>query len=557
MVFLCLFCQKLNLVHSDCVIMTVTYTSSVSTSSVVSNFLGLLLRWRGSIYKLVWHDLLAFMSLYFLFAVAYRFLMNENGQKLFENISEYCTRNVGLIPLSFVLGFYVSIVMTRWWEQYSTIPWPDPIAILVSSSLHGYDDRARAMRRTILRYVCLCQVLVFSMISPRVKRRFPTYDQFIEAGFLLENERTIIENMDAAFPKYPKHWMPIVWASSIVMRARSENKIRDDYAVKTIIDELNKFRGYCGFLLYYDWVSVPVVYTQVVTLAVYSFFLFTILGQQWTQNDRSRVGESVVKWFPFLTILQFFFYMGWLKVAEVLINPFGEDDDDFELNWIIDRNLTISYFVVDEMHQEHPELVKDQYWDEVFPNELPYNEPKMRSSPPEASTAHIETESKSLKAKSKGSAATMSVASEHSNLSSNRSRHKRFTSNFVPGPSTSGSFTDSYFLNIGHSRVVFSEDVIVSGQETQSLNRDSESTLDFNELMEQRRRERRERLRHRFMDMRQGTTRRASSGAPYRITVLRPPSAETMAQEQVDSEGTIKGPSKKPSATEKKPDGEK
>lgn len=44
-----------------------------------------------------------------------------------------------------------------------------------------------------------------------------------------------------------------------------------------------------------------------------------------------------------MTVLQFIFYMGWLKVAEAMLNPFGEDDDDFECNFLLDKNLTVRF----------------------------------------------------------------------------------------------------------------------------------------------------------------------------------------------------------------------
>lgn len=63
-----------------------------------------------------------------------------------------------------------------------------------------------------------------------------------------------------------------------------------------------------------------------------------------------------------------------------------------KVNWMVDRNLQVSYLIVDEMHHEHPELIKDQYWDEVFPNELPYTiaSERFREEHPEPSTAKIE-----------------------------------------------------------------------------------------------------------------------------------------------------------------------
>jgi hypothetical protein len=89
-------------------------------------------------------------------------------------------------------------------------------------------------------------------------------------------------------------------------------------------------------------------------LATYVFFVFTVIGRQKldTMNpmklppDFMRSGRMPMDldlYIPIFTILQFFFYMGLLKVAEQLINPFGDDDEDFELNWLVDRHMKVIY----------------------------------------------------------------------------------------------------------------------------------------------------------------------------------------------------------------------
>jgi len=55
---------------------------------------------------------------------------------------------------------------------------------------------------------------------------------------------------------------------------------------------------------------------QVVTVAVYSFFTFCLIGRQFVKPEKPE--EKVVDLYvPIFTLLEFFFYAGWLKVLWV------------------------------------------------------------------------------------------------------------------------------------------------------------------------------------------------------------------------------------------------
>lgn len=172
--------------------------------------------------------------------------------------------------------------------------------------------------------------MVLRVLAPRVQKRFPKMSDMVTAGLLHDNELHIIEDLEGKYPGLSKNFLPIVWAASIATRARNEGRIRDDFAVKTIIEELNKFRGQCSTLMSYNSVTIPLVYTQVVTIAVFSYFINALMAQQYV-DSATRTEAILIDFVPLLIILQFVFYMGWMKVAETLMNPFGEGLSIFHL----------------------------------------------------------------------------------------------------------------------------------------------------------------------------------------------------------------------------------
>ena len=138
-------------------------------------------------------------------------------------------------------------------------------------------------------------------------------------------------------------------------------------------------------ILNHGWVNFPIAYTQVATTAVYAYILaslfacqflnpsdnhrdleiFPTLDISFSKDDPYNKHTPDMK-IPYFTIIEFISYVGWIKVAETLLNPFGDDDDDFQINYLIDRNVQVSYMIVDGAESEMELVATDPFLGNIY-----------------------------------------------------------------------------------------------------------------------------------------------------------------------------------------------
>ncbi|XGW32153.1 hypothetical protein V3C99_010377 [Haemonchus contortus] len=336
---------------------------SCMTVSYSGNFVRLLFRWKGSIWRSVWVELLVFLSLFYAVRLfhSYAIPIIDPGEEMdfrnkFNLLCKEFNEYTHLIPLTFLLGFYVTSIVSRWWSQFECLNWPEDLLSIICLIIHDNTEESRKRRHQIARYVNLAAAIAWRDVSDKIRLRFPTIRHLVDAGLLTECEFLRLEEMESSSPGV--RWIaPLLWVQQLIT-AEVESGRASPYYVTVFANELKQYRTSLRKLFCHDWVCVPLVYTQVASLATYSFFVFCLFGRQHLDPEN---GFDTV--FPLFTVVQFLFYVGWYKVGQDLMRPFGLDDDDIELSYILDRNLVISFAIVDLIQTDSaPAFEEDVYW---------------------------------------------------------------------------------------------------------------------------------------------------------------------------------------------------
>ena len=297
--------------------------------------------------------------------MVYRFALSQEQALSFEQFIIWVRRNSKQLPLTFLLGFYVSLVVKRWWEQYEKLPWPDELATFLKAAITKNDEDGQniVIRRTVVRYCLLSYVLCIRRVSSLVVSNYPTIDQLVTTGLLREDEAVRIGEEEEE--KTRKHggsnwWLPLKWCVDIIRKAQIDGRIENAPSYSNLMAKLCDFRKSLTKVVSYGHVTIPLVYTQVVHLAVYIHFAVDLIGEQWI-IWRKEGDEEIDLYYPIFLTFKFLFFFGWLNVAETLYNPYGCDDEDFELIDLINRHIKVSMKIVDE-GTDFPEIKNDNFW---------------------------------------------------------------------------------------------------------------------------------------------------------------------------------------------------
>ncbi|CAJ0563253.1 unnamed protein product, partial [Mesorhabditis spiculigera] len=170
------------------------------TISYDEEFSGLMLRWRGSLWKAVLKDMIAFYIAYYIILTFQYYFLDEKGKEYFTGWINWCEIGSQYIPLSFLLGFFVSVIVARWWEQFNWISWPDKMMMMVAACLPGRENLA--VREAIARWSSLQAAIAWSGISVRTLKRFPTERHYVDANLMTEQEYDLFMNLEAPHGKW-------------------------------------------------------------------------------------------------------------------------------------------------------------------------------------------------------------------------------------------------------------------------------------------------------------------------------------------------------------------
>ena len=105
-------------------------------------------------------------------------------------------------------------------------------------------------------------------------------------GLIDQYEASLIGAEDSDDILDSNWWLPLKWSTELLVSALQDDLITSAPGYAALVSRLTDFRAGLWDVATYGQIRVPLVYTQVVTLAVYIYFTVSLIGEQSLKQEK-------------------------------------------------------------------------------------------------------------------------------------------------------------------------------------------------------------------------------------------------------------------------------
>lgn len=297
---------------------------------------------RQNVLKVMWYvirwHVLAYLIIFGTFYPLFHFILDNDQKVIILQALAFCDDWKQLI---FFFGMYVTFAVKKVSDISSNIPPTDKIANLLSIC-----SKSHRTQKAIIKYVCTAIAMVFSCLSPMVRKRLYSSETKIKAK-LEAHSRKIIENVEKKLLSLSSsHFMCLKWALSVIIEGRDKKDI-DDRLANILITEINNLHAQCDRLVVLKHETFSRGLTMCAITSVYTYFIVGAVRQLWTgiMEGHASYILTISMIVNFLVFLSFLLV---LRYSEQIIRPYNDEHDVFELNRILNEKLEVASFVLDK-----------------------------------------------------------------------------------------------------------------------------------------------------------------------------------------------------------------
>nr|CAH0107629.1 unnamed protein product [Daphnia galeata] len=303
----------------------------------------ILLRWKGSIYKTIWKDLLVYYFLYYLLTVLHKFILDEDGKKAFMALAKYCLRNSNSINLMIMLSFFTTTALQRLFTMQTMVPGTAKVITFFIMSLKPNLPEGTIIVEQFARWTVLAWILTFRVVCKPLRSLFPDMISLQVAGIIREKERCILERVETEHNKTPRALVVIDWMILLLKETAIHNRFTEKSNHLKVLDIVMSFKKSCGNTIKFATKNIPYALIQAAIIVVYTYGLVTLMARNFEEAASSEFLEGIVNFFPVIPSMQFFIFLIWLNFGRVAVNPFGTDEDDIDVKLLLETHIQDSY----------------------------------------------------------------------------------------------------------------------------------------------------------------------------------------------------------------------